>query len=128
MSNYYKIKNLVNCEIDKIANRSELNESSLSNLYKLVDVLKDVTEVEEKEMGMNDFGGMNYRNSYGRNWNDYGYSGNNYGGGQGNSFRGYSMNDNKGVVIQHLEQAMQAAQNDHERDAIRELMNKMNNM
>ena len=48
----FRLMGLRDNEIDKIANRSELNESSLSNLYKLVDVLKDVTEVEGKEMGI----------------------------------------------------------------------------
>jgi len=119
MADYYKIKNLVNCEIDKIASRQELNDASLSNLYKLVDVLKDVTEVEEKEMEMNGYSGMNYRN------NSYG---NSYNYGMNNGYRGYSMNDSRGAVIQHLEQAMQTAQNDKERDAIRELIGKMNNM
>lgn len=120
---YDKLHDIVDCEIDKISNKGELNDAMLANLYKLVDVKKDLCEIEEMEMGIEQ-SGNSYRtgNSYrgrnggysrrGNNMMSYGYGGN----------TGYSMDANESSYS-HLEEAMKHASSEQEREAIRKLIN-----
>lgn len=138
MADYEKIRKLLECEIDKIGSKPELNDASLANLYKLVDVMKDLGEIEKNDWEMNGMSGrtmVGYYDDGIRGNSQRGYdnrmmynNGTSYGMGGygGRSYGGYSMND--GSVIQHLEMAMNNAKNDRERQAIQELMNKMGNM
>jgi len=128
MKDSEKLYKLLDCEMDKIAAKPELNDATLSNLYKLVDVKKDLLEIEEKEMELNEMESgnsnrMNYNNgsSY-RNGNSYRM----YGRG-GNSMRrydGYSM-DSGDQMFDHLEEAMRHANSEQEREAIRQVMMKL---
>lgn len=113
---YEALHNLVDCEIDKIATKKELSDTSLANLFKLVDVKKDLFEIEDKEMGGMDSG--SYR-SYP------------YHRGGGYSRRndrmmpqyGYSMDGKEESSYAYLEEAMKHAASEQEREAIRKLMN-----
>lgn len=105
-----KLCKQIDTEIEKIANMPSLNDTTLANLYKLIDVKKDLLEIEEKEMelGMDEYqGGYSMRQGGGGSSNAYRGGGgqgggSNRGGGQGgggNSRRGpiyyddgYSMN------------------------------------
>lgn len=49
-----RICKLLDCELDKISSKTELNDANLANLYKLVDIKKDLLEIEEKEMELGD--------------------------------------------------------------------------
>ncbi len=125
-----KLCKLLDSEMEKIAAMPTLNDASLSNLYKLVDVKKDLYEIEEKKMIVDE------GNSYGRyggymngNSNRYpmvppiygeSYNGNSY---QMNN-NGYSR-DRGSDSYAHLEEAMRSATSEAERDAIRQVMNKM---
>lgn len=144
MFDYEKALKLVDCEIDKITTQPELNDASLSNLYKLADVRKDLAESMEKEMGMN---GNSMRTMYGyyddgvmprdsnsyRGMNSYGYNGRiMYRDGNSYAMNGRSMNYNggysgKAMMFDHLEQAMQEASTEKEREAIRQVMAKLDN-
>lgn len=102
-----KLCKQIDAEIEKIANMPSLNDATLGNLYKLIDVKKDLLEIEEKEMelGMDEYqdgysmrqgGGGGYSNAY---RGGQGGGGSNRGQGGGNSRRapmyyddGYSMN------------------------------------
>lgn len=115
---YDKLHDLVDCEIDKISDHKELNDTLLANLYKLVDVKKDLFEIEEKEMEMmGDYqsGGNSYRSNrgYSRRGSNMSYR---YGNG------GYSMTGDDSSYS-HLEEAMKRASSDQEREAIRKLIN-----
>lgn len=112
---YDKLHDLVDCEIDKIANKPELNDMLLANLYKLVDVKKDLFEIEEMEMGEDNQSGNSYRNGnrgYSRRGSNMSYRYDN----------GYSM-DNDNSSYTHLEEAMKHANSEQEREAIRKLIN-----
>lgn len=128
-----KLCKLLDSEMEKIAAMPTLNDASLSNLYKLVDVKKDLYEIEEKKMIVDEGYGDN-GNSYGRymngNSNRYPmnppiYYGESY---NGNSYQmnngGYSRDRNSDSYT-HLEEAMRSATSEAERDAIRQVMNKM---
>lgn len=119
---YDKLHDLVDCELDKISAKPELNDSLLANLYKLVDIKKDLFEIEEMEMGGDNQSGNSYR--YGGSYRG--------GGNRGYSRRGSNMNyrydngysmDNDNSSYAHLEEAMKHASSDQEREAIRKLIN-----
>jgi len=118
---YDKLHDLVDCEIDKIANKPELNDSLLANLYKLVDVKKDLFEIEEMEIGGDNQSGNSYRYGGSYRSGNRGYSRR----GSNMSYRydnGYSM-DNDNSSYAHLEEAMKHASSEQEREAIRKLIN-----
>ena len=88
-----KLCKQIDTEIEKIANLPSLNDATLANLYKLIDVKKDLLEIEEKEMelGIDEYQGasmrqMSYRGRGGNSnrmparYYDDGYSMNGYGG------------------------------------------------
>lgn len=119
--NSQRVHDLLDCEIDKIGSKTELNELALSNLYKLVDVKKDLLEIEEKERELhqpvNNYDGYSGRYDYRMDTNRY-YP-------ERNQYRnGYSMNGANDTYT-HLEEAMRYAKSEDERDAIRQLMSKM---
>lgn len=145
---YSKIKKLVECEIDKISAIPEMNDTSLAHLDKLVDIIKDIDEIEGREMSIDGYsqrtmygyyddgvipdGANSYRN--GMSYRNY-RGGNSYRGNRmynnGSSYtgmRGYSMHGGKDELMDHLEMAMNSAQSEQERQAIKELMNEMSNM
>lgn len=121
--NVEKIEKLLDCEIDKIGAKPELNDVSLGNLYKLVDVKKDLLEIAEKEMELESGNSNRY---YDNGGNSYRGSGRMYTRG-GNSYRrydGYSM-DGGDQMFDHLEEAMRHAGSEQEREAIRQVMMKL---
>ena len=104
---YEDIKALLDCELDNISKKPELSDQDLHNLDKIIDIEKDMEEIEAMQTGgysgaRGSYGMMPYNgtiyyedgSSYGRNGNsgrsNYGY---NQGYAQGgNSGRGYSNN------------------------------------
>ena len=128
MKDSEKLYKLLDCEMDKIAAKPELNDATLSNLYKLVDVKKDLLEIEKKEMELNEMeSGNSNRMNYG---NDSSYrNGNSYrmygrGGNSSRRYDGYSM-DSGDQMFDHLEEAMRHANSEQEREAIRQVMMKL---
>lgn len=126
-----KIYKLLDCELEKIAAKPELNDAMLSNLYKLVDVKKDLLEIEEKEMKVEEMeSGNSYRmgspDGYMRgNRNSYRRGGNSNRRGMSRYYNdGYSMDDG-GDVMDYLEDAMSHARTEQEREAIRQTMMKL---
>ncbi len=135
MKDSEKLYKLLDCEMEKIAAKPELNDASLSNLYKLVDVKKDLLEIEKKEMeidemesgnsyrvvyandGYNTRGGNSNRNSYRRGGNSNRRMSRYYND-------GYSMDDG-GDALDYLEDAMAHARSEQEREAIRQAMMKL---
>lgn len=130
MVDYEKIRKMVECELDKIAALPELNDTTLMQVDKLVDIAKDINELESQGMS---FGGNSQR-SYGGSYNgqnsyrsgreSYGSYNNGRSYNQGYN-QGYSMHGSRDALMESLNVAMDNAQNDHERNAIRELMNKI---
>lgn len=133
--NAEKLHKLLDCEIDKIGAKPELNDASLQNLYKLVDVKKDLMEIAEKEMEIEDMesGNSNRYYNYADNGNSYRRGGMSMNGGRmyargGSSRRnyGYSMDSGNGdEMFDYLEEAMRHASSEQEREAIRQTMMKL---
>lgn len=133
MKDAEKLYKLLDCEMDKIAAKPELNDATLSNLYKLVDVKKDLLEIEKKEMEIDEMESGNsnrvmYTDNYARggngSMNSYRRGGNSYRRGSRYGYDGYSMDDG-GDVFDYLEDAMSHARTEQEREAIRQAMMKL---
>lgn len=105
------IREMVNCELMKMNQRGELDKAMLENLDKLVDILKDLNEIEN---------GSGYSQRYYDNGNSYRYMPYNNNGGR------YSRTGNNGVV-DHLYKAMDQAQSETERQAIQMALDKLMN-
>ena len=127
MIDYEKIRNLVECEIDKISKKDQLTENSLQVLDKLVDIRKDLDELEMND-GIADYyenwdgnsyaRGRSYRRGYNRGGNSYTrgrYGGNSYDVGHDD-------------MIEHLHYALDNAANEKEREAIRMTLEKVQNI
>lgn len=123
---YETLREMIENEIDTITKKGALDEKSLMCLDKLVDIRKDLMEIEggNADSGQSYIGGN--RNSYGSS-RSYGNSGNyqRYGGSYrgGNSYRGYSRDG--GDMIDRLEEMMDQATTEREREAIRRCMESM---
>lgn len=121
MSDYAKVYDMIDCEIDNIANDTKgLTSAGLEALYKLVDIKKDLLEIESKEMELDGVMEMPRENSYRQSrpmsYRGRGYSRNN----------GYSMDSGEAEdSYSHLEGALKAAKSEQERDAIRRLMSQL---
>lgn len=123
------------CEVDKIVKTGEINDKQLAQLDTLVDIMKDIKEMEAEDNGYSQRGGNNSmfvsppmypymydnmvsRNSYGGN----SYNNMDYNGGNSNRGGGYS----RGSMRDHYEDLMANARTDQERDTIRQMMMRMN--
>lgn len=152
MANTFEdLREIVMREIDEINKRGELDENSLVCVYKLVDIIKDINEIETGEeggyaMAMNSRmaypyyameGGGSYRggnsgNSYARNsyanarnrdsMGRYSREGNSY----GNSNRGgYSREGEREEIMAKMEHLMNTAASETERQMIQRIMNQL---
>ena len=131
MESLNKLKEMLHCEIDKIADQGELTAGSLESVGKLLDAIKDIDEISMNEMdegySQRGYGGriMYYPNEMYYDGGDMG--GHSYRGGRmrmarggGNSYRGsrYSYDDGKDQMIDQLYEMMDKATTDKERQAI----------
>jgi len=118
---YEDLKNMVENEIEKIVKQNDLNDTTLMQLDKLVDIVKDICEMEP---GMNEEGYS--QRMYPRYYNDNAMVN------HGNSYRRDSMGrysrdgyDNMNYsrhgddIADRLGRMMSEATTDRERDAIR---------
>ena len=125
------MKDLIYRELDAIANEGQLAYDCLQVVGDLVDILKDFGEIEEGEMmasndGYSRDGGYSMR---GGRMPRY-YDGNSYGngayynrnGGRGN---GYNRDDGKRDMISKLENLWNEARDDHDKEAIKRLIDQM---
>lgn len=146
MREFDNIKDMVYCEIDEISHQGKLDLNTVKVLGELVDILKDIGSVEMFEEGVqiSEDGYSNGMPSMRNNGYDGGYSqkrfpiyydnGNSYrgNGGRGYSRRGrgmmgngYSRDDAKEHMIQKLENLMNEAQDEKDRESIHRLIEQM---
>lgn len=143
MQEFDNIKDMVYCEIDEISHQGKLDMNSLKALGELVDILKDIGSVEMFEEGINIQDDEYSLNGYGRgnggysqrrmpiyynDGNSYRNGRNNNGGYSGYSRRGgYSRDDAKQHIVQKLENLMNEANDQKDRDSIQRLIAEMEN-
>lgn len=134
------LRAIVMKEIDEINKKGELDENTLVCAYKLIDIVKDIHEIDEKMNGGYSQGGM-YPYMYAMDGNSYRGNNNSYGYGNSyanrnrdsmgrysrdgyNSYRGYSREGDNDMMSK-LEHMMNTAASETERQMIQRIMNQM---
>lgn len=136
---YKKTRDLLERELEKLVASDNMTATNLELTYKIVDVIKDIDEICEKDSMLygEDYSGRRGYNM--RSSRAYGYpymgnymvegsytSGNNYGGGySGNNYVGGYSNRNSGTseMRSKLQKLLDEASTDHERMMIQSWMN-----
>lgn len=136
MQEFDRIKDMIYDELDEISNRGHLDKESVCLLGELADILKDFVTVEMFEEGINvpqdDYSlasGYSRNGGYSqRRYDDRWDRGNSYRGSRGGynrRMRGYSRDDAKEHMIEKLEYLMNEANDEHDRQAIKNLIDQM---
>ena len=119
-----RVYDKVYCEIDDIGKKDKLQMQDIEALDKLVDIIKDIEEMNPSQDVMYSGNNGSYargrsmRNMYGRN--SYANRGYNYA--RSNS---YSRNDSKDIMLEHLADIADMAVDDRDRKAVEKLMDQM---
>ena len=107
------LRGIVMKELGDIVSHGELDDGTLMCVDKLVDIIKDIDEIESHDGGYSNTG-----------YNRMGYDNNSRGRGGmgrfGNNFRGGYSRD--GSTMDKLNRMMNEASSDMERDVIRKIM------
>lgn len=133
---YADIRELIDCEIDKIAKKPELTKESLAALDVLVDIIKDLDEISRSQhdgysqryYNQGGYSGTGGR-SYGKFYNGWMYDDSDGYGNRG-SYRmnsGYSRHDQKENLIHQMEMLMDDA-SPAQREAIQSIISQMTTM
>lgn len=131
MESLNKLKEMLHCEIDKIAGQGELTTGSLESVGKLLDAIKDIDEISMHE-GEDGYSQRGYGGQITYYPNDMYYDNGNMGRGMSqrggrsyrnnmnmNSYRGMnSYADGKDHMLDQLQEMMDNATNERERQAI----------
>lgn len=135
---YDQVKDVMCDEIAQMIRRP-LDPNSVHTIGEMVDIVKDIHEINENEQGYS-FGNNSYGNSYQGNMNKYGFYpmyGYSFERGQnasrnsqgqymdGNSMGGYYAGGSN--TKEELRKLMERATNETEKEAIRVAMESMNN-
>lgn len=115
---------MLNEEMDRILATGSMDKEKLCLIGEIVDVMKDIKEIDMPEDMGNSYTGYN---SYGRggSYNSYGsYAGGGNGGYSQRrySMRGRSMDSERDHIMSKMEQFMNQASNENERQLVRRIM------
>lgn len=114
-----KINEKMYCELDDITKKETLDSKDVELIYKFVDIVKDINEIGISPEGYSQMNGyMRGRSGgmmpmYGRSYN---YNRDN---------NGYSRNDNKDMMLEHLQNVADMAMDEKDRKAVERLISQM---
>lgn len=139
----WDIQDMLEDELKQISKKEEISSSDLDNIYKMVDVVKDITTVDAMKKAEQEGYSRDYARDYSRGYSeDYANAYGSYarrgrdGDGDGRysedssyrrgrgSYDGYSRHG-KEEMITHLEEMMRNARNDEERESYRRAIEQM---
>lgn len=146
MKVYYEIKDMLEKELEQIADKRELTSNSLDVMDKVVDIIKDIETIcamkEASEEGYSSYypnymyddgmDGQSYARGRGRNArrDSMGrYSSENYSNNSYDSYgrRGYSREDSRDHMVGELERMEREATSESEKNMIRNWKNQLKN-
>ena len=127
-----QLKELLEEEIKKVTKKGDITPAEVEAMYKVVDIIKDIDTIEAMEEYGEDNDGEYSRRGYSsrRPYMD----GGSYRRSRGmngryvsrdRSYRGYSMEESRDAMMAKLEEAMNEATTEHERQAIMACMDKI---
>lgn len=114
------------CEIEDILSRQKLDTQDVELWGDLVDIIKDIEMVydyQDKTNGYSQMNGESYMRGRSNRMMPYGRS-YNYGS-YGRNSDGYSRNDNKDMMLEHLQNVADMAMDEKDRKAVERLMEQM---
>ncbi len=131
MKNYKDLKDMLCEELEDIANKPKIELGDLDIVHKLTDTIKNIDKIEMLEDdGYSRDGGWEARGNYGRGMS-YDDDGNSYAGRRrtrdGRYSRNYSRGDAKEHMIDKLEDMMDDAESEKEREAIKRCISQLKN-
>ncbi len=124
-----KIYDKMYCELEEISNKEKLDSKDVELVDKFVDIIKDINEIDSMDdmSGFSQGNGRSYGNgaSYGRN--RFGRTMGMYGrGSYGRSMTGgYSRDESKNTMINHLQEVADMAMDEKDRKAVMRLIEQM---
>lgn len=149
----YDIQDMLEDELKKISKKDEISSTDLDNIYKMVDIVKDVTTVEAMHKAEQEGYSRDYARDYSRGYSeDYADAYGSYarrgrdGDGDGrysedssyrrgrdamgrytsrDSYDGYSRHS-KEEIVDHLKEMMRNARSDEERETYRKTIEQLN--
>lgn len=132
VESFIEIKKMLCKEVDRIAEKRELNTNVLESIHKLAETIKDLNKIIEREEGGYSSGDWSAHGTYGngasyrgeRYYYDNGRSiGDDYSGARHYVRGHYSETDAKSKIRDQLEDAMKMVTSERDREKIREAMN-----
>lgn len=132
MDYMYELKEKLCKELDSIAKKPDMSAGDLETVHKLTDTIKNIDKIDMLEDGgYSQNGDWSENSSYGRG-SSYANRGRHlvrahYSRRGGYSREGYSRDGAKDRMMDHLEEMMQDASSEKERDAIRRCMSQIEN-
>ena len=127
-----QLKELLEEEIRKVTKKGDITPAEVEAMYKVVDIIKDIDTIEAMEEYGEDNDGEYSRRGYSSRMSYM--DGGSYRRGRGmngryvsrdRSYRGYSMEESRDAMMAKLEEAMNEATTEHERQAIMACMDKI---
>lgn len=129
---YDDLREMLMKELDEIVQQGQMDGNTIECVYKMVDILKDLGEIEKHEMGYSQTGYSMY---------PYAWEGNSYEGNRGYSRqrrdsmgrysrdnysnRDYSRNSEREEIMAKMGRMMDNASSETERQAIQRIMNQL---
>lgn len=141
MKALHDLKEVLCQELDEIAQKPEMSAGDLEAIHKLTDTIKNIDKIcmLEEEGGYSKDGGYGGGSSYANRGQHYvrghysrdgggSYNGGNggYSSRRGGSRGGYSRDDGRSEMLEHLEMALDSA-TEQDREAIRRFMRQIEN-
>ena len=121
----YDIEEMLEDELKKIAKQDNLTGSDVECVYKVVDILKDISTIRAMESA--DFDGYSKDYSYDEPWRNIQGRDSMRRYSSRNSYRdGYSGHGSKDEIIEHLREMMNEARSDDEREKYRRAIDQLN--
>ncbi len=118
-----RIYEMMYCELDDIGKKERLDTKDVELIYKFIDVIKGINEIDTMSQNMNGYSQMgdngNMRGRSGRMMPMYG---------RGSSYMrsgGYSRGSNKDEMLDHLQRVADMAMDEKDRKAVERLMSQM---
>lgn len=137
MKALYELKDKLQDELDEIARKPEMSAGDLETVHKLTDTIKNIDKIEmleedgdysragdwEADMRGTYGRGSSYRGRKRDSMGRYSREGRDGRGGRG----GYSRDGAKDEMMRHLDEMMESASNEKEREIIRRTMSQLEN-
>lgn len=124
----FDIQDMLEDELKKISKKDDITSSDLDNVYKIVDIVKDISTIEAMKNADQNGYSRDYSMDYGNSYTRDGYSerrGRDSMGRYTSRDSEYSRHGNKDRMIEDLKVMMQNARTEDERNSYRKAVEQL---